>query len=59
VVLTTGYAYRLESELVKSDFEHDGPLLHLLLHYTQALIAETGQTAVCNRHHSLEQQLCR
>jgi hypothetical protein len=59
VVLSTGYAYRLEADLVKNEFEHDGPLPHLLLRYTQALIAQTGQIAVCNRYHSLEQQLCR
>jgi CRP-like cAMP-binding protein len=59
VVLSEGYAYRLAADLVKSEFEHDGPLLHLLLHYTLALIAQTGQIAVCNRHHSLEQRLCR
>jgi len=58
VVLTTGYAYRLEVNLLKNEFEHGGLLPQLLLRYTQALITETGQTAVCNRHHSLEQQLC-
>src|ERR1035437_8867366 len=59
VVLSAGYAYRLGADLVKNEFEHDGPLSHLLLRYTQALIAHTAQIAVCNRHHSLEQQLCR
>ena len=59
VVLSAGYAYRLEADLLKNEFEHDGPLPHLLLRYTQALITQTAQTAVCNRHHSLEQQLCR
>ena len=59
VVLSAGYAYRLGADLVKNEFEHDGPLPHLLLRYTQALIAQTGQIAVCNRHHSLEQRLCR
>jgi CRP-like cAMP-binding protein len=58
VVLSPGYAYRLGADLLKSEFEHDSPLAHLLLRYIQALIAQTGQTAVCNRHHSLEQQLC-
>jgi CRP-like cAMP-binding protein len=58
-VLSAGYAYRLAADLVRSEFEHDGPLRHLLLHYTLALIAQTGQIAVCNRHHSLEQRLCR
>ena len=59
VVLSAGYAYRLGADLLKNEFEHDGPLPHLLLRYTQALIAQTAQIAVCNRHHSLEQQLCR
>jgi len=59
VVLSAGYAFRLKADLLKSEFEYDGPLLHLLLRYTHALIAQTGQIAVCNRHHSVEQQLCR
>jgi len=59
VVLSAGYAYRLEAELLKDEFEHGGPLAHLLLLYTQALLTQTGQIAVCNRLHSLEQQLCR
>jgi len=59
VVLSAGYAFRLEADLLRSEFEYDGPLLHLLLRYTHALLAQTGQIAVCNRHHSLEQQLCR
>jgi CRP-like cAMP-binding protein len=59
LVLSAGYAYRLGADLVRSEFEHEGPLPHLLLHYTLALIAQTGQIAVCNRHHSLEQRLCR
>jgi CRP-like cAMP-binding protein len=59
VVLSAGYAYRLRADRLKKEFEHDGPLPHLLLRYTQALIAQTGQIAVCNRYHSLEQQLCR
>ncbi|MFA5914134.1 MAG: Crp/Fnr family transcriptional regulator [Burkholderiales bacterium] len=58
-VLSVGYAYRLGVALVKNEFEHNGSLAHLLLRYTHALIAQTGQIAVCNRHHSLEQQLCR
>ena len=58
VVLSPGYAYRLGADMLKSEFEHDSPLAHLLLRYIQALIVQTGQTAVCNRHHSLEQQLC-
>jgi len=59
VVLSAGYAYRLGAELLKSELKHHGQLLRLLLRYTQALIAQTGQIAACNRHHSVEQQLCR
>jgi len=59
VVLSAGHAYRLGADLLRNEFEHDGPLPRLLLRYIQALIAQTGQIAVCNRHHSLEQQLCR
>jgi len=59
VVQSAGYAYRLASEALKAEFEHGGPLQHLLLRYTQALITQMAQTAVCNRHHSVEQQLCR
>ena len=59
VVLGAGCAYRLRAELVKNEFKHASPLRHLLLRYTQSLIAQTGQIAACNRHHSLEQQLCR
>ncbi len=59
VVLSAGYAYRLRADLVKNEFELSGPLGQLLLRYIQALIVQTGQTAVCNRHHSVEQQLCR
>jgi CRP-like cAMP-binding protein len=59
VVLSAGYAYRLWADSVKNEFEHGGPLPHLLLRYTQALIAQIRQTAVCNRYHSVEQQLCR
>jgi CRP-like cAMP-binding protein len=59
VVLSAGDAYRLTVDLLKDDFEHDGPLARLLLRYTLALIAQTGQIAACNRHHSVEQQLCR
>lgn len=58
-VLSAGYAYRLRSDLLKNEFEHDRPLAYLLLRYSQALITQTAQVAVCNRHHSLEQQLCR
>lgn len=59
VVLSAGHAYRLAAHLLKAEFEHDGVLPQSLLRYIQALIAQTGQVAVCNRHHSLEQQLCR
>jgi CRP-like cAMP-binding protein len=59
VVVSAGYAYRLRAGLLKSELEHDGVLPYLLLRYTQALITQTGQIAVCNRHHSLKQQLCR
>ena len=59
VVQSAGYAYRLSSKILKREFEHGGPLQHLLLRYTQALITQMAQTAVCNRHHSVEQQLCR
>ena len=58
-VISPGCGYRLEAGLLKKEFEHDGPLSHLLLRYTQALIAQTGRIVVCNRRHSLEQQLCR
>jgi CRP-like cAMP-binding protein len=58
-VVSAGFAYRLEADLLKNEFEHGGALPHLLLLYTQALITQTGQIAVCNRHHTLEQQLCR
>ncbi len=59
LVLGAGYAYRLERDLLDNEFNHNGLLPRLLLRYTQALIAQTGQIAVCNRLHSLEQQLCR
>jgi CRP-like cAMP-binding protein len=59
VVQSAGHAYRLEGALLKSEFNRAGPLQHLLLRYTQALITQMAQTAVCNRHHSLDQQLCR
>jgi CRP-like cAMP-binding protein len=59
VVVSAGFAYRLKADLLKNEFEHNGPLPHLLLRYTQALIAQAGQIAVCNRHHSLKQRLCR
>ena len=59
VVQSAGFAYRLASRILKREFEQSGPLQHLLLRYTQALITQMAQTAVCNRHHSVEQQLCR
>ena len=59
VVQTAGHAYRLERRLLKQEFDRAGPVLRLLLRYTQALITQMTQTAVCNRHHSVEQQLCR
>jgi len=59
VVQSAGCAYRLASKILKREFEHNAPLQHLLLRYTQALITQMAQTAVCNRHHSVEQQLCR
>jgi len=59
VVQSAGHAYRLPSKILKMEFEQSGPLQHLLLRYTQALITQMAQTAVCNRHHSVEQQLAR
>jgi CRP-like cAMP-binding protein len=59
VVQSAGYGYRLKATALKTEFERGGPLQHLLLRYTQALIAQMTQTAVCNRHHAVDQQLCR
>lgn len=59
VVQSAGYGYRLKAGLMKKEFDSGGELQHLLLRYTQALITQMAQTAVCNRHHSVEQQLCR
>lgn len=59
VVQSAGKAYRLGASDIKKEFDRSGPVLHLLLRYTQALITQMSQTAVCNRHHSLDQQLCR
>jgi CRP-like cAMP-binding protein len=60
VVQSAGYGYRLEAQLLKQEFHRPKSVLHLLLlRYTQALITQMTQTAVCNRHHSVEQQLCR
>jgi CRP-like cAMP-binding protein len=58
VVQSAGRGFRLTSKAIKSEFNR-APVLHLLLRYTQALITQMAQTAVCNRHHSLDQQLCR
>ncbi|MGS5086250.1 Crp/Fnr family transcriptional regulator [Hydrogenophaga sp. A37] len=59
VVQSAGHGYRLRAADIKEEFNRSGPVLHLLLRYTQALITQMAQTAVCNRHHSLDQQLCR
>ncbi len=59
VVQSAGHAYRLSGLLLKEEFTRGGAMQHLLLRYTQALITQMAQTAVCNRHHSLDQQLCR
>jgi CRP-like cAMP-binding protein len=59
VVLSAGHSYRLASEVLKVEFELGGTLQRLLLRYTEALIVQIGQVAVCNRRHSLEQRLCR
>ena len=59
VVQSAGYGYRLKASALKKEFEQGGALQHLALRYTQALITQMAQTAVCNRHHSVEQQLCR
>jgi len=59
VVQSAGQGFRLRGSVLKAEFERGGTLQHLLLRYTQALITQMAQTAVCNRHHSVEQQLCR
>jgi len=59
VVQSAGKGYRLKAHLLLQEFNRAGPVLHLLLRYTQALITQMSQTAVCNRHHTLDQQLCR
>jgi CRP-like cAMP-binding protein len=58
-VMTEGYAYRLRAQFLLEEFDFAGAMQHLLLRYSQALITQTSQTAACNRHHSVEQQLCR
>jgi CRP-like cAMP-binding protein len=59
VVQSAGHAYRLRGQLLKREFTRSGVMQHLLLRYTQALLTQMAQTAVCNRHHSVDQQLCR
>jgi CRP-like cAMP-binding protein len=59
VVQTAGHAYRLAGALVREEFDRGGLFQRLLLRYTQALMTQMAQTAACNRHHSVEQQLCR
>src|SRR5664279_5666615 len=59
VVQSGGHGFRLKADLLKAEFRRFGPTMHLLLRYTQALITQMAQTAVCNRHHSVDQQLCR
>jgi CRP-like cAMP-binding protein len=59
VVQSAGHGFRLNAETLKHEFDHASPVLHLLLRYTQALLTQMAQTAVCNRHHTLDQQLCR
>lgn len=58
-VCSRGHAYRLKARLMMEEFNRAGPLMRLMLRYTQALITQMSQTAVCNRHHSMEQQMCR
>lgn len=59
IVQSAGYAYGLSAAILKQEFVRGGSFQHLLLRYTQALITQMAQTAVCNRHHSIDQQLCR
>lgn len=59
VVQSAGQAYQLSEKFMQEEFDRHGELLHLFLSYTQALITQMAQTAVCNRHHSIDQQLCR
>jgi CRP-like cAMP-binding protein len=59
VVQSAGHAFRIPAAMLKAEFSRAGPVLHLLLRYTQALITQMAQTTVCTRHHSLHQQLCR
>jgi CRP-like cAMP-binding protein len=59
VVQSAGRGFRLKADVMKQEFNRAGSMMHLLLRYTQALITQKAQTAACNRHHSLDQQLCR
>ncbi len=59
VVQSEGHAYRLQGQLLKNEFNRGGALQHLLLRYTLAMLTQMAQTAVCNRHHTVDQQLCR
>ena len=59
VVQSAGSGYRLKASIIKREFQRGGVLQHVLLRFTQALITQMAQTAVCNRHHSVDQQLCR
>jgi CRP-like cAMP-binding protein len=59
VVQSAGNGYRIKSSILLDEFNQNGPVMHLLLRYTQALITQMSQTAVCNRHHTLDQQFCR
>jgi CRP-like cAMP-binding protein len=59
IVQSAGHAFRVAGKVLKDEFRRAGPVQHVLLRYTQALITQMSQTAVCNRHHSVEQQLCR
>jgi len=59
VVQSAGKGYRLRAEAMKGEFDRSGPVMHLMLRFIQSLITQMSQTAVCNRHHTLDQQLCR
>ena len=59
IVQSAGHAYRLTGDRLKQEFNRHGEMLHILLRYTQSLLTQMAQTAVCNRHHSVDQQLCR
>jgi CRP-like cAMP-binding protein len=59
VVQSVGGGFRVRAQVIKDEFDRAGPVMHLLLRYTHALITQMAQTAVCNRHHTLDQQLCR